>query len=113
MNLPNTPLYSALGSDPDFADLVDLYVDEMPERIVQLQALFAAEKWDELRRSAHQIKGAAGSYGFPQLTPIAGRLEHALSTAQPEAEIQANLEKLLALCAAVRAGAPDADFGAR
>jgi len=110
----HAPIYSAIGADPDFSDLVDLYVGEMPERVMRLQALFAAAAWDDLRRLAHQIKGAAGSYGFPQITPAAGRLEMSIVAARGEAEIEAELDALLTLCTAIRAGAsPDADFGAR
>lgn len=111
--MPQSPIYSPLGADPDFADLVEWYVGEMPERIVRLQALFAAEAWDDLRRLAHQIKGAAGSYGFPQITPAAGRLEMSIVSADPETEIEVALNSLLGLCAAVRMGAPTADIGAR
>ena len=107
------PIYSAIGADPDFADLVDWYVAEMPERVVKLQALFAAAAWDDLRRLAHQIKGAAGSYGFPQLTPLAGRLEHAIVRASPEAQIEEDLAELLAHCNAIRAGVPGDTSGAR
>jgi HPt (histidine-containing phosphotransfer) domain-containing protein len=110
----HAPIFSPLGADPDFADLVDLYVGEMPERVLRLQSLFAAAAWDELRRLAHQIKGAAGSYGFPQITFAAGRLEMSIVAARGEAEIEAELDALLALCNAIRAGAsPDADYGAR
>lgn len=110
----HAPIYSPLGADPDFSDLVDMYVDEMPERATRLQELFAAAAWDDLRRLAHQIKGAAGSYGFGQITPAAGRLEMSIMQAHSPAVIEAELEALLSLCHAIRAGAsPDADFGAR
>jgi len=110
---PTAPIYSPLGTDPDFEDLVEWYVAEMPERLVRLQSLFAASSWDDLRRVAHQIKGSAGSYGFPQLTPLAGRLESSASLVQSEAQIEADLAALLSVCAAVRAGKPEATTGAR
>lgn len=110
----HAPIYSPLGADPDFADLVDMYVDEMPERATKLQELYAAAAWDDLRRLAHQIKGAAGSYGFPQITPAAGRLEMSILQARSSNEIESELDSLLSLCNAIRAGAsPDADSGAR
>lgn len=114
MIAPHAPIYSPLGVDPDFSDLVDMYVGEMPERVLRLQTLFAAAAWDDLRRLAHQIKGAAGSYGFPQITPAAGNLEMSIVAAQCEAVIERELEALIALCDAIRAGAsPDAELGAR
>lgn len=114
MIAPHAPIYSPLGADPDFYDLVDFYVDEMPERVVRLQELFVEESWDELRRLAHQIKGAAGSYGFHPITPAAARLEMSIVERRAETEIEAALRSLLSLCTAIRAGAsPDAQFSAR
>jgi HPt (histidine-containing phosphotransfer) domain-containing protein len=69
------PIYSSLADDPDFACLVEMYVDEMPERMEQLRQLFQVGDWRELNRMAHQMKGSAGGYGFDPITPFAARLE--------------------------------------
>jgi HPt (histidine-containing phosphotransfer) domain-containing protein len=98
--------YSALGGDPDFAEIVALFVDEMPGRVRDMQAHFGCANWDELARLAHQLKGAAGSYGFDQLTPFAAGLEKSVRNGEPAAAVRAALDELLEVCGRVRAGAP-------
>ena len=41
MTTPTTdpqPLYSEMGADPDFGEIVEMFVDEMPERVDALLA---------------------------------------------------------------------------
>src|SRR5688572_27342403 len=100
-------LYSTLGADPELAELVELFVAEMPQRIAQLLAEYQAGHWDKLGRTAHQLKGAAGSYGFHQLTPYAARLEAAARGGAAPEQILHSLEDLTALCRSLRTGAPE------
>ena len=99
-------LYSTLGTDPDLSDIVAIFVDQMPERTDQLRDLLAAADWEGLFQAAHQLKGAAGSYGFQPITPIAAHLEHAIDTTRPEEEIRQAVDALIAVCRSVRAGGP-------
>jgi HPt (histidine-containing phosphotransfer) domain-containing protein len=98
------PLYSRLSANEGLADLIELFVDELPERFARLRAHFDAGNWSELERFAHQIKGAAGSYGFDPLAPAAARLERAAAKHDPCEQIATALEELAALCQRVRAG---------
>jgi HPt (histidine-containing phosphotransfer) domain-containing protein len=111
MNLPTPqgvePLYSSLAADPDLGEIVEMYVDEMPDRITALQEMLASGNWEELRRFAHQVKGAAGSYGFEPITPIAGTVEDSIRDEAPEEQVRQAAEELLAICARVRAGVPE------
>ena len=99
-------LFSTLAEDPDLAEIVEMFVDEMPERVDKILNCFESEDWDGLWRVSHQLKGAAGSYGFPAITPCAGNLETAVKQARPEAEIRKALDELVAMCRNVRAGTP-------
>ena len=47
----------------------------MPDRIASLVNQAAERDWAQLARTAHQLKGAAGSYGFNEITPSAAKLE--------------------------------------
>ncbi|MHB8970739.1 MAG: Hpt domain-containing protein [Pirellulaceae bacterium] len=107
--MPPPFVYSQLATDPDLGELVDLFVQEMPDRINTLEAHAHGRDWTQLTRTAHQIKGAAGSYGFGEITPYAARLEAAAREALPEEEILAALHELLSLCRRVRSGTPQAD----
>jgi HPt (histidine-containing phosphotransfer) domain-containing protein len=99
-------LFSPLAEDPDLAEVVGLFVQEMPERTGRMLERFAASDWEGLRRAAHQLKGAAGSYGFGAISPAAARLEDAILHSRPEEEINRALQDLIALCGQARAGTP-------
>jgi histidine phosphotransfer protein HptB len=99
-------LYSTLGADPDLSDLVDMFVDEMPERVANIMDLLNRADWEELRRTAHQLKGAAGSYGFEPISPLAGKLETTIKNNEPEENIRKATEDLVQLCNSARAGEP-------
>ena len=80
-------VHSSLATDPEFGELVALFVDEMPTRINQLETQARNRDWTQLTRTAHQLKGAAGSYGLHDITPFAARLERAAGEAQQDARI--------------------------
>ena len=101
------PVYSTLGSDPDLGELVEMFVEEMPQRVQKLKDLLEDGDWEGLRRTAHQLKGAAGSYGFLEITPLAAILEDKLIAGKPEADIRQAFETLSEVCLSARAGAPE------
>ena len=101
-----TPIYSSLGGDPDLGELVEMYVDEMPERIASLEQAFSSGDRESLQRAAHQLKGAGESYGFSQLTPLAATVEYSVRDGDPEEAIQKSLEELVGVCRRVRSGEP-------
>jgi histidine phosphotransfer protein HptB len=104
---PTGPIFSALATDSDLSELVEMYVGEMPDRIAAIQTLLAQAEWEELRRMAHQMKGAAGSYGFEAITPVAGAVEDSIRGGAPEEQIRQATRELLAMCSRVRAGTPE------
>jgi histidine phosphotransfer protein HptB len=99
-------LYSTLADDPDIGELVELFIDELPERIAALQAAFAAGDVEALRRCAHQLKGAAGSYGFDAMTPALQSLEQRAGQDRPLIELQPLLDEVTSFAGRVRAGLP-------
>lgn len=98
--------YSTLSSDEDLVELVQLFIDELPSRLVQLQQALEDGRWNELARFAHQLKGAGGSYGFPQLTPVAARLEQLAQQGADETLLRAALDDLIDTTGKLRAGTP-------
>jgi histidine phosphotransfer protein HptB len=98
-------LHSSLANDAVLSEMVELFVEEMPDRVARLQKHFEAADWDGLRRAAHQMKGAAGSYGFDQLTPYAADLEAQLSQRAEVEEVARALATLVTQCGHVTAAA--------
>ncbi len=103
---PTEPIYSSFGTDPDLGDIVELFVEEMPGRIQTLIEQYNSGDLEGLRRTAHQLKGAAGSYGFDEISPAAGRLERFLGAEEPEEQIRRAVENLVGMCERARAGGP-------
>lgn len=99
-----TALYSSLGDDPDMSDLVEMFVEEIPNRIATLVTSYETSDWNELSRTAHQMKGASGSYGFDQITSFAARLETAVKKKEAETEIKEALDELVLVCGKLRSG---------
>jgi len=92
------PLRSEFADDPDMADALAYYVDRLPRIAEELQAAFASGERDELARVLHQLKGSAGSYGFPTIGESARAAEAAVRGAAEEAELSMALECIAALC---------------
>ena len=99
-------VFSALASDPNLRELVELFAREMPQRIEQLWAAYQAGDHKTLQKLAHKLKGAAGSHGFHQITPFAARLETAIKNNESNRHLRRALDELVDLCSRVQPGAP-------
>lgn len=75
--LENTPEETP-AADPDIQALVDQFLDGMPERMRTMREAIDGEDWLTLQRQVHQIKGTAGSMGYPLITEKAADVERAL-----------------------------------
>lgn len=101
-----TPLYSNLSDDPDLSGIVAIFVEEMPDRVAAIERAFEAANWDIVQRLAHQMKGAAGSYGFDQVTPYAWRLELAARARNDHFELRNAFDEFVGVCQRIRTGTP-------
>ncbi|MDB5100544.1 MAG: Hpt domain protein [Cyanobacteria bacterium RYN_339] len=90
------PLASTFADDPDMAELVPIFVGMLPDRMAAMRASLAAGDLDALRVTAHQLKGAAGGYGFAPIGHAAATLEAALIAGQPPDPALAALEAVAA-----------------
>jgi HPt (histidine-containing phosphotransfer) domain-containing protein len=103
------PIHSSLASDPLLAELVAEFVAEMPGRVARLRRQLDSQDWAALRRTAHQLKGAAGSYGFDPITPLAHRLEMVLAHGVEPKMIADAVHDLAAHCQRITADVPECD----
>ncbi|MFN0012725.1 MAG: Hpt domain-containing protein [Phycisphaerales bacterium] len=109
MRTPSTsasPLRSQFVDDTDMREIVEMFVSGMPEKIAALGQLWEQQRLDDLKRLAHQLKGAGGGYGFPTVGEAAGRVESSIdamaygSGAKVE-QLRAQFEDLITLCRSV------------
>jgi len=95
-------LRSAWADDEDLGPLVQDFAAGLADQAVRLEVLTREQQWTELRSLAHQLRGAAGGFGFPTITEAASVLEAALGAGGDSAAVVPAQEVLAARC---RAGA--------
>jgi CheY-like chemotaxis protein/HPt (histidine-containing phosphotransfer) domain-containing protein len=96
-------IFSELAGDPEMVDLVRDFVEALPGRDAELREALASAALDRVETVAHQLKGAAGGYGFPCITEAAARLERSVRDGAPPRTVSEAAEALSALCARARA----------
>lgn len=72
------PIRSAFEDDPDMLEIVREFAAELPNRMADLEDRREGGDLPALQVLAHQLKGAGGGYGFPQITDAAAALERAI-----------------------------------
>ena len=85
-----------LDIDADLLDLVENFITDLPARIQQMQDALDNQRWQELGSSLHQLKGLGTSFGFPEITSMAGDIEHNIKNEQ-YVMLSSILPKLIAI----------------
>lgn len=94
----SNPIRSTLIGDSDFKQLLVEFVSKVPKRIESIRKAMNESDTKNLCTLIHQLKGACGSYGFEELTPLASQLEADLrSGASLESQLSA-LEMFIESC---------------
>lgn len=101
IELPIEPLYSSLAADPDMAELLEMFVADMPLHIAAIEAALKSGDREGLQRLAHRLKGSAPGYGFSTIGASAGALEIAISYSDQDT-IAKRVDRLLFHCRRVR-----------
>jgi signal transduction histidine kinase/DNA-binding response OmpR family regulator len=96
-------IYSEYAEDADLVELIDEFVAGLEADVESMRKVLESGDHDGLRRIAHQMKGAGGSYGYPMLTEAAKALEEAAKAEDAKAGTLA-LDKLEVFCQAVDRG---------
>jgi HPt (histidine-containing phosphotransfer) domain-containing protein len=78
-------------------DVLEDYVARLPTQVARLNDLWRAGSLAELRRIVHQMKGAGGGYGFPDVTRLAARAEDAIKAEAPAEAVLREVEALVEL----------------
>lgn len=92
-------LVSEFASETEMAELIEYFLAELKDRIGGLEHAFSVGDHERLRQLAHQLKGAAGGYGYPSITNSAAELEFTLTAEQAAiSSIAEKVEGLILLC---------------
>jgi len=100
--VPET-ICSEYAEDADLVELIDEFVAGQEKGIESMRKAMENGDYEGLRRLAHQMKGAGGSYGYQMLTEAAKVLEEAAKERDVKASTMA-LDELEVLCQAVVRG---------
>lgn len=92
------PLLSDFANDPDMLELVEMFVVEMPNRVSAIETAVNEADMASIASFAHQLKGAAGGYGFGSITDAAAVVERQAKVYEQLDEVQGAIDQLLSLC---------------
>jgi HPt (histidine-containing phosphotransfer) domain-containing protein len=73
-----------LVEDPRLRDIVQEFVDNLATRIDELKQAHETLDWELLTTLTHRLKGAAGSYGYPDISKLCAEMERELQAHQAE-----------------------------
>lgn len=65
------------GKDLDqlLKELKESYLKALPQKIEILQGHIKDQNWDQVVEESHKLKGTGRTYGFPEVTRVASRIE--------------------------------------
>lgn len=95
-------LRSEFADDPDMADIVALFVGELPRRLADMHRALGAGDLEQVRVFAHQLKGAAGGYGFPKLGEAAALVDQGVKEGCDANVVRSRVGMLAAIAARIR-----------
>lgn len=64
------------GDDEFLIEIIDIFLDDTPLRIAELESSLSAQDVEVFARAAHSIKGSSANLGALALRGIAEKLEH-------------------------------------
>jgi len=100
-------IQSDFAGDPEMRELIDLFVSEMPAKASRLTDLFEGRQIEDLQQLAHQLRGAAGGYGFGAISDAAAELEEALRTQDELEQAKSQVDQLIDLCQRTRSASEE------
>jgi CheY-like chemotaxis protein len=69
------PIVSKYADRPAYQELIREFVASLPGYVEKLVEASRGQQWKEAQDIAHTLKGTAGTYGFSELSKLAGKVE--------------------------------------
>lgn len=88
---------SLFHDNSDYRNTIEMFVENLPNRIEEMQKAFDEGNLKELALKAHALKGLGGFAGFPIYTEKAKFLEKMIENNQVE-NIREQLDEIIKLC---------------
>ncbi len=106
------PLLSIYANDSAVADILPLFVSNVPKYLGNLEAHIGSSDWAMAARVCHDLKGTAGGYGYPDIGGVAKRLETEVKGARSLDILNGLLAEAKILCERAKRALPDARIDA-
>ncbi|MDH5219185.1 MAG: response regulator, partial [Gammaproteobacteria bacterium] len=87
---------SLLEEEPELVDLVQKFINNMPELIQQYRTSYNNKNWKQLKEDIHVLKALGGGHGYQDITNTALHIEQCITSNEYEAIEQhlSHLDKL-------------------
>ena len=92
-----------LDQEPELLDLVCSFVEKLPDMLAKLNRLAQEQSWGELAALIHDLKGLGGSFGYPDISRLAGEIEQCVKQ-QPCEQLADMLDNLQDIVTRVTVG---------
>jgi HPt (histidine-containing phosphotransfer) domain-containing protein len=92
-----------LLEDADLREVVEEFVDGLNVRVQELRQAHDQLDWEQLVTLAHRLKGAAGSYGYPDISHLCAEMERRFRAHQAD-DFAAAVNELSEMAAAAHEG---------
>jgi len=101
----NNIIVSKLADDPDLAEVVSEFLENLPSFLDKIQQTLNQSNWAELKQLAHELKGSGGNVGFDIIYEKAKAIEDAAFNSQLQ-EAQTILDEIKKILPRLSATAP-------
>ena len=97
------PIVSDFADDDDMIDLIEWFAADLKKDITRVERAFEDGDIEDLKTITHQLKGSAGSYGFPTITQQAERLESCVREGASREDLEREVREFVSMCRRVSA----------
>ena len=94
-------LRSRFADNPKMSPILAKFVARLPDNVEKVRSLLDSQELEALRRIVHDLKGAGGGYGFPEITEVAAQAEAAIKNGGTLESIQRDVNELINLIQSV------------
>lgn len=85
---------SGKSQDEEYVILVQNFVTKLPDIMNSIEQAVEQLNWQELSALLHNLKGLGGSFGFPEITELAGPMYESIVEGQPNLSKFAELKQI-------------------
>jgi len=96
--LHREPLFSTLANDPAMVEVVQEFLNELPDRIRGIETALRENDLEKLIEHMRRLKGDGASYGYEVITDTASDIEKSLLNDEAIQKLRESIDQLIKLC---------------